>query len=684
MTPFLPGLKAGTSWEKSGEDAVLVSGPGRRVVLPSWLAHPLRFQRGPVPWPAVLRGALSAGPVMAIGVAQGWVEFAVLAGFGTLFAGFNDLPGTRRTGAVYIGLPVLVGALGLLIGAATADAVPSGWWVLPLLFAVGLASGAVSTVGPVCSRTGMQTLCLMVIGTGVPLPGTPWLKALFFLVGAVWLLLLRLVLRTPRPVGGGLAGEQAALAGVFDALVGALEAVGGPGAEAARRRLTAAMDRGDEALRLRRLFRRLAHRSTRPGELLLAERFAAATALCEASTALLWEAHPLPPNVAEGPRRLAAALRAGEPPGPLLAPGGDTPARAAFDHALQYAAAVFARTVPGVTSAEEVAPLPAPGTVPTMRRRVLGPAGREYGLRVAVCVTASAAVALAMRADHWYWLPLTAVFLVKPDIGPLFSRVVNRFVGTAVGVVVFGGLAAIWGGGGVWWTVVCAAVAGALLPVSFRHFGLQTSVVTLMVLPFVWVGGDTQAAGDRLLDTATACAIVLVVGHLPGFTDPTARVAHLMAEALRRTREYLAHVLTTPAGGRPGDRMVLRRAAYSSLAEARSAAETVAAELPWGRGPHTDWFRVVAASERIVDAVTACAVRVEQGAERPSREEGAGVVQALDALADSLDGRTPATVRPELRQTPSCASLADVVAELRHIQVFTGALTAGSRTARTT
>lgn len=662
---------------------VLVSGPGRAVVLPTWLAHPLRYQRDPVPWPAVLRGALSAGPVMALGLARGWVEFAVLAGFGTLFAGFNDLPGTRRTGAVYIGLPVLVGASGLLIGAATADAVPSGWWVLPLLFGVALVSGAASTVGPVCSRTGMQTLCLMVIGTGVPLPGTPWLKALYFLAGAIWLLLLRLVLRPPRPVGGTLAGEQAALAGVFDSLAGALDAAGGPGAETARRRLTAAMDRGDEAVRLRRLFRRLARRSARPAELLLAERFAAATALGEASIALLWEARPLPPHIAEGPRRLAAALRGGDPPGPLPAPGASTPARAAFDRALLYASAVFARTVPDVTSAEEVAPLPAPGTVPTVRRRVLGPAGREYGLRVAVCVTASAAVALALRADHWYWLPLTAVFLVKPDIGPLFSRVVNRFVGTAVGVLVFGGLAALLGAG-MWWPVVCAAVAGALLPVSFRHFGLQTSVVTLMVLAFVWVGGDTQAAADRLLDTATACAIVLVVGHLPGFTDPTARVAHLMAEALRRTREYLAHVLTTPACGRPRDRMVLRRAAYSSLAEARSAAETVAAELPWGRGRHTDWVRVAAASERIVDAVTACAVRIEQGAERPSREEGDGVVSALDVLADSLDGRTPAIGWPEPGDTPSCASLADVVAELRHIRVFTGGLTVRSRPARTT
>ena len=32
------------------------------AVLPPWLSHALRTQRGPVPWSAVTRGVLSAGP----------------------------------------------------------------------------------------------------------------------------------------------------------------------------------------------------------------------------------------------------------------------------------------------------------------------------------------------------------------------------------------------------------------------------------------------------------------------------------------------------------------------------------------------------------------------------------------------------------------------------------------------
>lgn len=628
--------------------------------LPAWLAHPLRWQRLPVPWAAVARGTLAAGPLLAAGIGAGRPEAGVLAALGAMFAGVNDRPGTRRTGIVHVGLPALAGAAGLLLGGTAAVVLP-GWWVLPVIFAVGLVSGSVSMGGPVSSAAGVQLLVTTVIGMGMPLPGAPWFKALCFLAGAAWLLLLRLVLRPPRPAGGALDGERAALAVVFESLADALAAVGGPGAVPARRRLTAALDRADEALRLHRLLRR----RVTDEELLLTERFDAATALCEASVALLWEGRPLPPRIVEGPRRLAAAIRTGTSPGSLSAPESSTAARAAFDRALLQAALAFDRSAPQVSSPAEVRSV-AP---PRVRRRMLSAPGRRYGARVAVCVTASAAVALALSAGHWYWLPATAAFLVKPDLGPLFSRVVNRFAGTALGVLVFAGAAAALSGGH-WWPAFVAGAAGALVPVAGRHYALQTAVVTLLVLSFVWVGGDTQAAGNRLADTAIACAIVLLAGHLPRLVDPAARVGHRLAAALRRTEAYLAHVLRAPAGEGAGERMALRRAAYQALGEARAAAETVRAELPAQRVRITDWGPLVAAAERIVDAATACAVRMEHGAPRPSAREAAEVTAAITALADALDGRAEGAP-PELTTTPECETLADVVAELHRIREVT-------------
>lgn len=684
--------------------------------VPVWLAHPFRWQRLPVPWAAVVRGALSAGPLLGVGIATGHPAAGVLVGLGAMLAGVNDRPGTRRKGVVHIGLPALAVALGMFLG-ATLTAAGGGWWAVPGLALMGFVSGAGSVAGPVRSTAGMQMLAATVLGAGMPLPDLePWTKSLLTLAGAAWLLLLRLVLRSPRPAGGPLSGERAAVATVFDALADALEAVGTPDAEPARRRLTTALDRADEAMRLRRLLRR----RPRADERRLIERFGAATALCEASVALLWEAAPLPPRITQGPRALATALRTGRPPGRLPAPESSTPARGAFDRALLDAAVVFgrtqqtaARTTPGTAFAEPAggaergtadttgategdAPRPdgshseveqgrwasfargVAGVFAWRRgpgRRVFGPAGRDYGLRVALCIAASTAVALLVRADHWYWLPATATFLVKPDLGPLFSRTVNRFAGTVGGVLVFAAAGLLLPG--AWWPVVMATVGGALLPFATRHFALQTVAITLMILSFVHVSGSPEAAGERIVDTSIACAIVLVVGHLPRLADPRRRVGPRVAAALRSTETYLRQVLVGEPGTGTARRLTLRREAYRALGEARTAAETAAAELLAHRHGTPDWPTVVRAAERIVDATTACAVRLDHGAQRPSPEDAQRLCDVLTDMAAALEaprrGRAGLLSPPALESAPDCATLSDVAAELDRMRGYAGA-----------
>ncbi|MFJ2559471.1 MULTISPECIES: FUSC family protein [unclassified Streptomyces] len=667
-----------------------------RRAVPAWLSHPLGWRSGPVPRAAVVRGALSAGPLLALGVLTGEVGPGVLAALGAMLAGVNDRPGTRRTGVVHIGLPA-AGAFGVLCGGLLADT-GGRWAAVPALFVVGWLSGALSVAGPVWSAAAMQLLVTASIGAGMPLAGPAWLKASCYLGGAAWLLLLRFLLRAPsRRRGARWDGEREAVAAVFDALADVLRAVGGPDAGAARRRLTAAQQRADESVRLMRLLSWPARTGGSAAAHRIVTRFGAATALCEAGIALLWEGRPLPAQVAEGPRRLAAAVRADGAPGALPSPASDTVQRSAFDRALLDAAIAFDRTEPDAEP-PPYATTPVPPRTPRTVRRLLGrvfaPARRENGLRVALCVAASTAVALSLHQDHWYWLPATAAFLVKPDLGPLFSRVVNRVAGTAAGVLVFILLTAATAGlGGPWWVIAVVVTGGALIPVATRHFGFQTAVVTLLVLSFLYAAGDTEATVARLLDTALACAIVLLVGHLPHLTDPRLRVGHRFAVALRCTERYLSHVLDTPpaddtprATGAPygtgtpaptgGDAagVALRHAAYRALAEARAVAETAAAELP---GPHRthrhDWLAVVARTERIVEAATVCAVRVEQGVPAPSAAEAREVTEALAAMADALEEGRPLAAAA-LPPVPSrCRSLGDVMTHLHGIQALTTA-----------
>ncbi|CAM5395185.1 FUSC family protein OS=Streptomyces antimycoticus OX=68175 GN=SSPO_094240 PE=4 SV=1 [Streptomyces antimycoticus] len=310
-------------------------------------------------------------------------------------------------------------------------------------------------------------------------------------------------------------------------------------------------------------------------------------------------------------------------------------------------------------------------------RRTLGPAGREYAARVALCVGVSTVLAQQLPGEHWFWLPATAAFLVKPDMGPLVSRAVSRALGTAVGVAVFGGLATLFGpGAGVTpdagapaiWPVVVAAVCSALIPVSVRHFALQTAVLTPLLLSLVYLGGDTDPGFTRLTDTLLACGVVLAAGALPGLGGPRAQVSVRLSLAVRATRDHLDQVLTADAPY--ATRLRLRREAYRALADARSAVAVAGAEHPPFGRDLAAWAPVVFALEEIVDAATACGVRLDQGAPLPEPALAARLRAALSDLADAVAARRPPTelvlpagaavetVRPSPMSPPGCAGSA--------------------------
>ncbi|GGV67418.1 FUSC family protein [Streptomyces griseoloalbus] len=576
--------------------------------LPPWLAHALRAQRGPVSWSAVVRGALGGGPLLLAAVLGGRPTLGVVAAIGAMFAGINDRPGSRRASVGRIGGPALAGAAGLVAGTYAGDHVPAVLLTV-VLTGLGLVAGGVSALGPVGSAVGTQLLVGAAVGAGMPLPEPGWQRALAFLAGAGWLLLLRLALPTPGSLAGDFRlgfrfdGERHAVAGVYDAVAALLDATGSQTATARRAALTAALDQAQDALagpRLRRYASSAAERR-------LHAQYAAALPLAEAATALAWAEEAVPARASEGPRRLAAAVRGNTPTGPLPAPSRSAPALRALDDALLNAAEAFDRADGGDLHSRK-------RSRAARARTVLGARGREYGIRVALCFGASAAIAQALhharwygQHEHWYWLPATAVFLVKPDLGPLASRVLSRAAGTVLGALLFAGFAAVLprpeG------LIALVALSGALIPVATRHFAAQTAVVTVLVLALVMVGGEPQASVGRIAETLLACAVVLVVGHLPMPGQRGDAIRARLAEAGGAARAYLDHVL-----GESGDRAArwaLRREAYRTLAEARTAIALASAELP-PLARHADGADEIATTlERLVDTTTACAVQLD-------------------------------------------------------------------------
>ncbi|MFJ8022945.1 FUSC family protein [Streptomyces sp. NPDC096311] len=602
------------------------------AAVPPWLAHALRAQRGPVPWSAVVRGALAAGPLLLVAVLSGRTSVGVVAALGAMLAGINDRPGSRRAAVRRLGVPALAGAGGLLVGSYAGQHVGAVTLTL-LLTVLGLLAGAVSAVGPVASGAGTQLLVAAAIGAGMPLPEPGWQRALFFVGGAGWLLVLRLALPTPGATAGDYRfdGERDAVGGVYDAVAALLEAVGGPDAPGRRVVLTAALDHAQDALggpRLRRYASSAAERR-------LHAQYAAALPLAEAATALAWAGEAVPARAVEGPRRLAVAVRTDTHTGPLPAPKRSAPALRALDDALLHAADAFDG------GGDDTALHTRRRTATSLARTVLGSAGREYGLRVALCFGAGVAVAQALHHarwygshSHWYWLPATAVFLVKPDLGPLASRVICRAAGTVLGAALFAGCAALLPRpAGL---VALVALCGALIPVATRHFAAQTAVVTVLVLSLVMVGGEPGASWSRIGETLLACAIVLIVGHLPTLGQRGGGVRARLTHAAEAAHVYLAHVLDDGTADDRAGRWTLRREAYRALAEARASIDLAAAELP-ALARHAEGTDEVAATlERLVDTTTACAVQLDDTGRLTSRHTER-IAELLDELAEGRE-----------------------------------------------
>ncbi|MFE2437033.1 FUSC family protein [Streptomyces sp. NPDC059409] len=599
--------------------------------LPPWLGHALNAQRGPVPWNAVVRGALAGGPLLIAALVAGRASLGVVAAIAAMLAGINDRPGSRRTSVRRIGVPALAGAAGLFAGTYAGSHL-GAVALTALLTGLGLAAGAVSAIGPVASATGTQLLVGSAVGAGMPLPDPGWQTVPAFLAGAGWLLLLRLVLPTPAALTGDrrldfrFDGERAAVADVYEAVAALLDAIGTGDAVARRAALTAALDHAQDALAGPRLRRR----ASTAAERRLHAQYAAALPLGEAATALAWAEQAVPARAAEGPRRLAAAVRGNSPAGPLPAPCRSDPALRALDDALLHAAEAFDRGRGPDLHVRRRSPR-------SVARVVLGAGGREYGLRAGLCFGAGAAVAQVLHHghwygshQHWYWLPATAVFLVKPDLGPLVSRVVCRVAGTVLGALLFAGFAALLprpeG------LVVLVAVCGALVPVAARHFAAQTTVVTVLVLSLVMVGGEPPASAGRIGETLLACAIVLVVGHLPMPGQRGAGIRAGVEAADAAAHAYLTHVLSESDDR--ATRWTLRREAYRSLAEARAAIARAAAELPALARHSEGTDEVAAVLERLVDTTTACAVHLDDTGRLTPRH-----TERLAALRDELAER---------------------------------------------
>ena len=302
--------------------------------------------------------------------------------------------------------------------------------------------------------------------------------------------------------------------------------------------------------------------------------------------------------------------------------------------------------------------------LPTLRAHLtLRSAVLRHALRLAGALGTGTALAGLLPYEHRYWLPLTALVVLKPDFRSTFTRGIGRILGTAVGALLAGLVTAVVQPGPLLLTVLVVATAWGCYALLFANYALFALCVTAFVVFLLSLAGlpGWSTVADRLEATVLG-GVLALVAYAVWPTWERVRVPEQLARLLEAQSRYGATLLEQYADL---TRLDLDRLEEERTAArlARSNAEASVARLagePLGRrgGLTPDQAAAVRAQVRGY-ALAALALQAHLPQARPVAVEPqllALAVQlrsSLDELAAALrDGRPPDPL-PELLQAQS-------------------------------
>jgi uncharacterized membrane protein YccC len=596
----------------------------------------------------MIRAALAICVPLAAGLAAHRPALGLLPAIGGLIAVVVDVGGPYVARVKRVGSAAIFGgAVGLTIGTAIHG---RGWIAVVVLVLVAGVSVVISELGSTGSVTGLQLLVYASFGFG-PLGGLRpwWTGPLEFLIGVAWAMILIIPgwILYPR------AAEQHAVADVYRAIGGRLRSIGTGDYAVSRRAVTAALNTAYDQL----LTARSAISGAEPRLIRLMALLNHSHLLAEAAASLALEGSRPPPEVTGAIDRLADAIQNETPPPVTPPPWSDSPGARALYDALDGAVRLLA----GNEVADGTLPPP-----PSRRERLGslldkvrgGRLVRTYAVRLMASIGVAAVVSTIAPLQRSYWVVLTVAIVLKPDLGSVFARAIQRGIGTVVGAVIGAVILAIVPYG--LWLLVPAAVLAALLPYARGvNFGLLSTFLTPLIVVLIDLFNRTgwRLAEARLIDTLVGCAIALFVGYLPWPGSWQAHLPERFAEALVRVASYTERALAGPSP----DRQRLRRETSRYLSDVRAEFQRSMSEPPAVSRRASAWWPALVGLDQVMEAVTATAVAVDHGAPAPSPEAVRQVAAVLNQIAGAVrsGGRMPGD--SELPDDPALKPVTDAV-----------------------
>ncbi|TRX74076.1 YccS family putative transporter [Pseudomonas mangiferae] len=277
----------------------------------------------------------------------------------------------------------------------------------------------------------------------------------------------------------------------------------------------------------------------------------------------------------------------------------------------------------------------------------------RHALRMAVALTAGYGVLHAIHPDQGYWILLTTVFVCQPNYGATRTKLVQRIVGTGIGLVAGWALFDLFPNPQL--QSVFAVVAGVLFfATRSSRYTLATAAITLMVLfCFNQVGDGYGLIWPRLVDTLlgsliAALAVFLVLPDWQG-----RRLNAVVANTLGCSGQYLRQIMLQYATGKRDDLAyrLARRNAHNADAALSTALSNMLLEPGHFRKDAETGFRFLVLSHTLLGYLSALGAHRERlsldGEDGLLQRAGTQVVETLEALAAALLHGTPVAVQSD-------------------------------------
>ncbi len=207
----------------------------------------------------------------------------------------------------------------------------------------------------------------------------------------------------------------------------------------------------------------------------------------------------------------------------------------------------------------------------------------RHAIRLAVTLGLAVFLYRVIPLSRGYWVPITALVVLRPDFQATFGRGLARVVGTAVGIVLATGLLVLVAPDRAHFVGVALVLGFSLalyasVNVNYGIFSVFITAMVVVLLSFFEHAPVAVTLEDRLLNTLIGSGLALIAYALWP-TWQRERVPVVLAEWLRDEREYL-RALSSPEGEVASARKAVRLSRTNAVAVVNQAAvEPVKARL---------------------------------------------------------------------------------------------------------